>query len=268
MLAPAIRRGRLRAFTYVRATLQLKLQEKKMERIDDASPRPGATRVGIVYLLYFLTAFFAAFLMKGLVTPGDAAATASSILAHEAVYRSGFAVGLVANAIYIALTALFYRLFEPVSRTLSLLAAFFSLVGCAVQIFGGVLQLAPLVVLGDGQLPKVFEAEQLRAAALLSLKLYTQTFSLSLVLFGLYDLLLGYLIYRSTFLPRALGVLLMVAGAGWLSFLWPPLATALTSYVLPFGALAEILLMLWLLVRGVNVTRWQEMTAAAHSGEA
>jgi hypothetical protein len=237
-----------------------------MARIAEASPRPSATSIGIVYLLYFLTAFFATLLMKGLVVSGDAAATANSILAHEAAYRSGFAVGLVANAIYIAVTVLFYRLLEPVDRTIALLAAFFSLVGCAMQIFGGVLQLAPLVVLGDGQLPKAFDVGQLRAVALLSLKLYTQTFSISLVLFGLYDFLLGYLIYRSTFLPRALGALLMVAGLGWLAFLWPPLATALSSYVLPFGALAEIVLMLWLLVRGVNVSRWQEKTDAAHVG--
>jgi hypothetical protein len=237
-----------------------------MARIAEASPRPSATSIGIVYLFYFLTAFFATFLMKGLVVSGDAAATANSILAHEAAYRSGFAVGLVANAIYIAVTVLFYRLLEPVDRTIALLAAFFSLVGCAMQIFGGVLQLAPLVVLGDGQLPKAFDVGQLRAVALLSLKLYTQTFSISLVLFGLYDFLLGYLIYRSTFLPRALGALLMVAGLGWLAFLWPPLATALSYYVLPFGALAEIVLMLWLLVRGVNVSRWQEKTDAAHVG--
>jgi len=112
-------------------------------------------------------------------------------MAHEAVYRSGFAVGLIANALYIAVTALLYRLFEPVNRNMSLLAAFFSLVGCAVQIFGGLLQLAPLAVLGDSQLLSAFKVEQLQAAALLCLTLHAQTFNISLVLFALYDLLLG-----------------------------------------------------------------------------
>jgi Domain of unknown function (DUF4386) len=229
-----------------------------MEQIADGSPRPNARTIGVVYLSYFLTAFLGGFLAKGLVVPGDAAATANSILAHEALYRSGFAVSLIGNMIYIVVTALFYRLFEPVHRTLSLLAAFFSLVGCAVQIFAGLLQLAPFVVLGDSQLSNAFTVEQLQMAALLCLKLYSQAFSISLVLFALYDLVLGYLIFTSTFLPRIIGVFMMCAGVGWLTFVWPPLAATLSSYVLPFGALAELVLMLWLLVKGVDTSRWRE----------
>jgi hypothetical protein len=237
-----------------------------MEQIVEDPPQPNARTIGVVYLLYFLTAFFGLFLTKGVVVPGDAAATATSILAHEDLYRSGFAIGLIANAIYIAVTALFYRLFEPVNRSMSLLAAFFSLVGCAIQICAGILQLAPLVILGDGQLLAAFKVEQLQAAALLCLKLYSQAFSIALVLFALYDLVVGYLIFKSTFLPRILGVLLMLAGVGWLTFLWGPLATLLSAYVLPFGALAEILLMLWLLVKGVNVSAWRERANARQLG--
>jgi hypothetical protein len=233
-----------------------------MESIEDGSPRPNARTIGVLYLSYFVMAFFGAFLAKGIVVAGDAAATATNVLAHADSYRSGFAVGLVANAIYIALTALFYRLFEPVNRSLSLLAAFFSLVGCAVQIGGGVLQLAPLVILGEGPWSSAFSAGQLQAATMLALKLYSQAFSIALVLFALYDLLLGYLIFKSTFLPRFLGVLLILAGVGWLTFLWAPLATLLSPYVLPFGALAEIVLMLWLLAKGVNVPAWQESASA------
>ena len=239
-----------------------------MERIGEHSPRPDARSIGVVYLFYFLTAFCGAFLMKGLVVPGDAAATASNMLAHEALYRSGFAVGLVANAVYIAVAALFYRLFEPVNRSMSLLAAFFSIVGCAIQICGGVLQLAPLVILGDAQLPSAFTVEQLQAAALLCLRLYSQAFSIALVLFALYDLLVGYLIFKSTFLPRVLGVLMMLAGVGWLTFVWPPLSAALSAYVLPLGALAEMVLMLWLLVRGVDASKWQEQGGAGQVGGA
>lgn len=101
-----------------------------MEQIAEGSPHPTARTIGVVFLLYFLTAFLAALLTKGLVVPGDAAATAGSILAHEALYRSGFAVGLIANVIYIAVTALFYRLCGPVNWSLSLVAAFCGLVGC------------------------------------------------------------------------------------------------------------------------------------------
>jgi len=235
-----------------------------MERSGEGwSLRPSARTIGVVYLLYFLTAFLSAFLMKGLVVPGDAAATANSILTHEASYRLGFAADLIANAIYIAVTALFYRLFGPVNWSLSLVAAFVSLVGCAIQIFGGLLQLAPLVVLRDAQLAQVFTVEQLQTAALLSTTLHGQVFNISLVLFAFYDLLLGYLIFRSAFLPRIIGAVLMCAGAGWLTFVWPPLAAAVSPYVLPLGALAEIVLMLWLLAKGVNVSKWQETTGAA-----
>lgn len=231
------------------------------EGIAAGPPHPHARVIGVVYLLFFVTAFLATFLAKGLVLSGDAAATARSILAHEALYRSSLAVGLAGNMFYLAVTALFYRLFEPVSRSIALVATFFSLVGCAVQIFGGVFQLAPLVVLGDGPSRSAFSVEQLQAAALLCLKLHARTFDISLVLFAVYDLLLGYLVFVSRFLPRMLGVLLMLAGVGWLTFLWPPLAGAVSFFVMPFGALAEILLMLWLLFKGVDVQRWKEQAS-------
>lgn len=80
-----------------------------MEQVAERAPHPSARAIGVVYLSYFLTAFLGGFLAKGLVVPGDAAATANSILAHEALYRSGVAVSLIANATYIAVTALFYR---------------------------------------------------------------------------------------------------------------------------------------------------------------
>ena len=146
------------------------------EPVPEASPRQRGRVIGVVWLAYFLTASLGGYLMKGLVVPADAAATAKNILAHESLYRSGFALGLIANAIYIALTALLYRLFEPVNMSISLLAAFFSLVGCAMQIIGGIFQLAPLVVLGGSRFLGAFNPEQLQAAALLFLKLHSQTF--------------------------------------------------------------------------------------------
>ncbi len=207
------------------------------EDTEDA-PHPTARIVGAVYLLYFLTAFVAAFLLRGLVTPGHAAATANSILTHQGLYRSGFAVDLIGNALYIVLTAFLYRLLGPVNWSISLTAAFISLAGCAVQIFAGVFRLAPLVVLTDTRLATGF----------------------------LYDSLLGYLVFRSSFLPRFVGVLLMCAGAGWLTFLWPPFATAVSSYVLPLGALAEIVFMFWLLLRGINLSAWQAIAASRAGG--
>jgi hypothetical protein len=232
-----------------------------MQPVVEVSPSPTARTIGVVYLLYFLTAVFGSLLMKGVVVPTDAVATAQNLLAHESLYRAGWEVGLVANAIYIAVTALFYGLLAPVNRSLAVMMAFFSLVGCIVQIFGGMLQLAPLTILRDNQLAGAFTITQLQSAALLSFKLYPRVFDISLVLFALFDFLLGYLIYKSTFLPRFIGLWFMIAGVVGLLFLWPPLGTALKYVVIPVGGLAEVVLMLWLIVKGVDVLRWREKAA-------
>jgi len=234
-----------------------------VERIAGTSPRPRAKITSVFYLLYFLAAVAELIFLKGLVVNGDAASTANNILAHQPLFRLGLATGLIATACYVAVTALFYDLFKPVNRSLSLLAAFFSLVGCAILAFASLFQLAPLVVLGGAQYLSVFKVEQLRALASLFLELYGLTVSICFVFFGVYCVLLGYLIFRSSFLPRILGVLMAFAGLGWLTFLFPPLANQLSPYNLALGFLAELALMLWLLVMGVDVQRWKEQARAA-----
>ena len=239
------------------------------ERIEAASPRSRARITGIVYLLFFLTALLGEFFtqqagISGLgALPGDASATANNILAHESSYMVGFALSLISTACYVALMALFYQLFRPVSRSLALLAAFFGLVGCAITAFGSLFQLAPLVVLGGSPYLSVFNVKQLQALALLFLNLNAQVGSIALVFFGVFQILIGYLIFRSTFLPRILGALMALAGLGWLIFLSPPLANALLTYLEVLGILAEASLMLWLLVIGVNAQRWTERASAA-----
>src|SRR5437016_9085955 len=177
-----------------------------MERMPAGSPHPTPRTIGVVWLLYFLTAILGGLLTRGIVVSADAVATATNLLAHTSRYRAGVAVGLFANALYVALTALLYGLFAPVNRSVSLTAAFFSLVGCIVQILSTMLQLAPLSLLADHHLASAFTVAQLQAAALLSLKLYAQTFQLSFVMFALFNLVLGGLIYRSSFVPRIFGV--------------------------------------------------------------
>ncbi len=234
-----------------------------MERVAEAWPSPQARITSVVYLAYFLTVMSAQFLMKGLIVSTDAAATANNILAHESLFRMGFAINLIATALYIALTALFYNLFKPVNRPLALLAAFFSLVGCAVQALSYVVYLAPFILLGGAPYLSAFNLGQSQALVLMLLKLRSQAEQIDLVFFGFFDLLIGCLILKSTFLPRILGVLMALAGLGWLIFLFPPLANNLSRYILPLGFLAELFLMLWLLVKGVNVRRWQEQAGAS-----
>jgi len=211
-----------------------------------------------VSFICFLTAVFGEFFMRGLVVSGDAAATANNVLAYQRLFRLGLATGLIATACYVAVTALFYDLFKHVNRSLSLLAAFFSLVGCAILAFASLFRIGPLVVLGGGQYLSAFKVEQLRALAFLFLELYGQAVNICFVFFGVYCLLIGYLIFKSAFLPRILGVLMAFAGLGWLIFLSPPLANYLSPYIQVLGVFAEGSLMLWLLVMGVNVAKWEE----------
>jgi hypothetical protein len=188
-----------------------------MERAAESSGRPRARATGAVYLLYFLTAILGEFLIsRKLVVYGDV-------------------VSLAGDACYITLTLLFYYMFEPVNKGLSLLAASFSLLGCGLTVLG-LFHLAP-------------------------------THVSPLLFFGPYCLLLGYLIFRSTFLPRILGVLMMIAGLGWLIFLYESLGHSLSLYIEGLGILAEALLMLWLLVMGVNVPRWKEQGDAGKTAD-
>jgi hypothetical protein len=183
-----------------------------MERVEETSPWPGPRITGVAYLLYFLTAVSA-----------EAFVGQARLVAYDTV-------NLIAYAFYIAVTLLFYHMFKPVNRSLSLLAALFSLLGCANDVLG-LFNLAPFKIS-------------------------------SLLFFGPYCLLIGYLIFRSNFLPRILGVLMACAGLGWLVFL-SPLANYLSTYLKVFGFLAEASLMLWLIIKGVNVERWKERASAA-----
>jgi hypothetical protein len=232
------------------------------ERIAEVSPRLKARIAGLCYVLMLPTGGVAIFVRGRFVVKGDAAVTAANILAHEPWFRLAFAGDLLVVAIYILFTALLYDLMKPVNRSVSLLAAFFSLMGCATQAFACLFELAPLVVLGREQYLSVFKVEQLQSLAYLSLKLYSHAYGISLVFFGFYNLVIGYLIFKSTFLPRILGVLMAASSPLGLTFLWPPFAAKYFRYLLVMD-LGELLLVLWLLVMGVNAERWWKEAAEA-----
>jgi len=237
-----------------------------MQRVASASPLLKARIAGACQVLEGLTATFGDVIVPGrLVVAGNAAGTAANILGHEQLFWLGFASSLIGVAFHIAWAFLLYELLKPVNRSLSLLAAFVILVGCAIQGVTCVLYLAPWVVLKGGNSLSAFTPEQLQALALIFLKLNDYAFDVYLVFFGLWCVLIGYLIFRSTFLPRVLGVLLTISGLGWLVYLSPSLATQLFPFIAGASALGEIPLELWLIVRGVNVQRWNEQASAARS---
>jgi len=234
------------------------------KRIAEASPRSRARLAGVFEALEgTATASGQVVILGRLVLFSNAAATAANILGHQRLFWLGFASSLLGVTFHIIWTLLFYDLFKPVSRSLSLLAAFVGIVVCAIQAVTAFLYLTPLLILQSGHSMSAFTTQQLQLLALIFLKLNAYAFDVDLVFFGLWCVLTGYLIFRSTFLPRILGVLLATDGVGWMIYMYPPLAYHLFPFIAGASALAEIPLQLWLIVMGVNPQRWKEQASAA-----
>ena len=239
-----------------------------MERIAEASPRLKARVAGGLWLMVIAASMTAFLVRSPMIVRDDAAATATRILASESLFRLGFAADLMAGVFYMGVTVLLYRLLQPVSRSLSLMAAFLGLAGVAIGGANSLTNLATLVLLGGGQCLSAFSTSQLQAMALMSLRVYEQGFNIGMVFFGFQCVLIGCLIVRSTFLPRVLGVLLAIGGSSYVissfaSFLSPALAAHLLPFIIPAALLGEGSMTLWLLIKGINVQRWKEQARAA-----
>ena len=216
------------------------------------------------YLLTILTGLFAqGFVSNRLVVFTDASATAANIITHKNLFEVGFSVYLIEMACQIATTALLYDLLKPAGTSVSLVAAFLGLTGCVIKTFSRLFFIAPLFVLGGQHYLEVFGREQLQSLALLFLTVNDRRAAIALAFFGFYALLTGWLMIRSTFLPRALGAVSVLAGLGWLTFLAPSFGSPLFPYIAGFGLVGALALIAWLLIVGVNNERWREQASVA-----
>jgi hypothetical protein len=222
------------------------------------SPKAKARLAGVFRALEGVTSTFGQVMLLGrLIVVGDAAATAANIVAHETLFRLGFASSLFGVVFHLGWAFLFYQLLRPVNRSVSFCAVLVILVGCAIQAVAALLYLAPLLVLTAGSSLSALTEQQLQALAYMFLKLNGLAFDSYLVFFGLWCVLTGYLIFRSTLLPRILGVLLAIDGLGWMTYVSPSLGHKLFPIIAVASGLAEIPLQLWLLIFGVNNERWK-----------
>jgi len=161
-----------------------------------------------------------------------------------------------------------YYVLKPVSRSLSLGAAFFGLAGIAIGSAAWVSHLTPLLLLHEEPYLSGFTTTQLQATAMMALKLQMQVFSLAMLFFGIQCVVIGCLVARSTFLPRLLGVLLAIGGTAYVinffaTFLTPGFGARLIPFIFPLAIIGEGSMGLWLLVKGVNAPRWYEHTRVA-----
>ena len=191
---------------------------------------------------------------------------AQTIAASELLYRFGFAAYLLEAMCDIGLALLFYVLLRPVNYAIALGSAFFGLVSTALYAVAEIFYFAPLVLLsGSGATyMKSFSPDQVNALAALSLRLFSRVGMIFVVLYGIATFLRGYLIARSSFLPKILGVLLMIAGAGFIakSFTLVLIPRYSSNLFLAPMFVAGLPLMIWLLVKGVDVERWRRQIRA------
>ena len=190
---------------------------------------------------------------------GDAAATANNIHAFDSLFRWGFAIYLIEALCDIGLALIFYALLRPVKKDLSLLAAFFGIVSTCLFAVAELFYFAASLILGGANYLKSFSPDQLNTLALLSLKLYGLGAGVFMVFYGIAWVIRGYLIFRSGYFPRVLGVVLMIAGLGFMAksftlVLAPAYASDLP--LLPMFV-AGVSLMVWLFVKGVDVAKWE-----------
>ncbi|HEX3526634.1 MAG TPA: DUF4386 domain-containing protein [Thermoanaerobaculia bacterium] len=237
------------------------------DRPVETSPQVYARVGGILYLIIIAAGLFGeAFVRNKLIVSGDAAATAHNIMASQPLWRLGLAGDLIMHMCDVPLTMIFFVLLRPVQKNLALLAAFFTLVQTAILCVNKLSLLIPLFLLGGADYLKAFDPQQLQVLAYLSVKMHGYGFGVGLIFFGCACLVLGHLIFRSGYLPKALGILMQIAGVCYLINSFALLvAPALTDILFPAimapAFVGELSLCLWLLVKGVNVPKWEAKQA-------
>ncbi len=225
------------------------------------TPKHIARLAGFLYLLLVPLGYFGLlYISEVLVAPGDMATTVSNIVASESLFRLSMVSALLMNVVSVALVLVLYKLLKPVSKNMATFMVVFLLLGAGIAMLNELNHFAALV-LSDADIVATFTAEQSQYLVRLFLDMYEYGAYIAGIFWGLWLFPLGYLIFKSSFLPKILGILLIIAGVGYLIdsfalFLAPHYGISIVDYTF----IGEITITLWLLIKGVNVQQWEKRT--------
>jgi hypothetical protein len=228
------------------------------------SAQAYARIAGVLYLINIACGLFGEIFVRGhLVVAGDAVTTAHRIMSSEFLFRCGIAGDLIMHITDVPMAVIFYVLLRPVSKDLSLLSALFGMLQTAILCANKLNLVTVLLLLGGTSSLKAFDPSQLQALASLSLSLHAYGFGIGLIFFGMSCLVAGYLMFQSGYFPKILGVLQVMAGVSYLinsfaQLLVPALANKMFPAIVLPAFIGELGTCLWLIVKGVNASKWDE----------
>jgi hypothetical protein len=237
------------------------------------SPQRYARIGGLLYLAIIVLGGFAEGLVANkLIVSGDAATTAHNIMASPELWRLSVAGDLIVVLCAVPLLWIEYLLLRPVSKHLVLLAVLFNLVSLAVEAISKLFLLVVMPTLGSTDYLRAFEPQQLEILANLALRSHDVAFNIALIFFGFTCLVNGYLIFRSGYLPKLVGILMQLAGLSYLTACFaalfaPTFADLISPAILVPPLIGESSFCLWLLVRGVNIAKWKERMSMGRGGQ-
>ena len=239
-----------------------------MDATSAVSARKLARIAGALYLINILGGAFAIGVVPALLLVADPGMTAQNIQTHELLYRSALVAHVVVTVTNVPLAMIFYELFKVVNRRLALLDAFFILVATSIEAASLLNQFTPLVLLSAGPYAKALPAAQLQALAYLPWDLSGIDYSVHTMFFAVDIAIMGYLVFRSTFVPRVIGVLLALDAVAYLTYsfanlLVPDFAALLVPWIQFPALICEGALCVWLLMFGVRRDRWSQRTGEA-----
>jgi len=230
--------------------------ENSISQVPDQSPRKTARMAGFFYLMFIITFISASIVRSRLIVFGDAATTANNILSAQGLFRIGFVTELVSAVFFVLAAWALYVLLKPVNKNLALLFLLLNLGGVAVECINALNLFAALQFFNGANYLNVFQTGQLQAMAMSFLNSYTNGFMITQIFFSTWLLPLGYLVYKSRFLPRLLGILLILdffAILSWfLQFFLLPDYGILSYPGLAISFIAEFSISLWLLIKAVK----------------